>query len=157
MGRPRKPTNLRVLEGNPSKRPLPQNEPKPVPIAPKCPSWANRYGKRLWKELIPEMERLGLVTKIDGASFAAMCHSYGVWVECEQYLKKHGRTYEYTNKAGETNMIARPEVAIGQKALAEFRRWAAEFGLTPAARTKIEVKVQTEEDPMEVLLNRSGG
>lgn len=36
-GKKPKPTNLKILEGNPGKRPLNLNEPKPIPIAPECP------------------------------------------------------------------------------------------------------------------------
>ena len=44
-GRPPKPTNLRVLEGNPGTRPLDVNEPKPrirkrAPAPPK--TWATK-------------------------------------------------------------------------------------------------------------------
>lgn len=36
-GRPPKPTAIKELEGNPGKRPLNKNEPKPKQTAPKCP------------------------------------------------------------------------------------------------------------------------
>lgn len=165
-GRKNKPTHLKALEGNPGKRPLPENEPKPKPIAPECPAWLNREAKKMWKELAPELDKLGLLTSIDGYTFAAACQSYGVWVECERYFKKkdpetkipYGRTYSYTNKSGATNLIERPEVKIGQKAIAEFRAFCSEFGLTPASRTRIEVKpAGGEVDPMEELLRGSGG
>ena len=34
-----KPTKLKILEGNPGKRPLNLNEPKPKQVVPKCPDW----------------------------------------------------------------------------------------------------------------------
>jgi P27 family predicted phage terminase small subunit len=157
MGRPPKPTALHVLNGNPSKKKdLGKHEPKPAPVVkiPSPPSWMNPDGKKAWKRLGPELERLGLLTVIDIETFAAACQSYGVWVECEQYLKKNGRTYGYTNKAGETNDIARPEVKIGQKALDQFKGLMSEFGLSPASRTRIEVKPpEGGQDPMEALLS----
>jgi len=165
-GRPPKPTSLKVIEGNPGKRPLSANEPKPRPLAPRRPSWLNREGKKMWKQLAPELERLGLLTVVDGQAFAAACQSYGVWVECERFFKKknpdtgrpYGRTYEYTNKHGDTNVIERPEVKIGQKALEAFRAFCSEFGLTPASRTRINVKLaEGELDPMEALLQKTGG
>ena len=160
----KKPTALKVLEGNPGKRPLPQNEPKPAPVVkvPKPPSWMNSDGKRAWKRLAPELERLGLLTVADLETFAAACQAYGIWVECERFFKKkdpetkkvYGRTYEYTNKAGEANEVARPEVKIGQKALDQFKGLMSEFGLSPASRTRIEVKPPEEgQDPMEALLS----
>ncbi|AEE98037.1 phage terminase small subunit P27 family [Mahella australiensis] len=152
-GRPPKPTNLKILEGNPGKRPLPSDEPKPTPLTPDCPTWLNKDAKKLWKQLIPELEQLGLMTVIDGQAFAALCQSYGIWVECERFLKKNGRTYEYTNKGGAVNIVERPEVKIGNRALLNFRSLCSEFGLTPAARTRIEVKAFSEDsDPMEQLL-----
>ena len=163
-GRPKKPTALKVLEGNPGKRPLPENEPKPAPVVgtPKPPAWLNTEGKKAWKRLAPELERLGLLTIVDLEAFAAACQAYGIWVECERFFRKkdpktekrYGRTYEYTNKAGETNEIARPEVSISQKALDQFKSFMTEFGLTPASRTRIEVKLpEGERDPMEDLLS----
>ena len=157
MGRKPVPTNLHILNGNPSrKKDLGKKEPKPTPIVktPKPPPWMNPEGKKAWKRLSPELERLGLLTTADLETFTAACQSYGLWVECEQYLKKHGRTYGYTNKAGETNDIARPEVKIGQKALDQFKGLMSEFGLSPAARTRIEVRSPEEDqDPMEALLS----
>lgn len=164
-GRPKKPTNLKVLEGNPGKRPLPQNEPKPLPISPMCPTWLNADAKRMWKKLVPALEKMRLVTSIDGEALAAACQSYGIWVECEKYFKKKdddgklfGRTYLYENKNGSVNELPRPQVAIGNKALSEFRAFCSEFGLSPASRTRIEIpKFGEEDDPMERLLRNQGG
>ena len=47
-GRP-KPTNLKLIEGNPGKRPLPGNEPKPKPKAPSMPSDLDYQAKKTWK------------------------------------------------------------------------------------------------------------
>jgi P27 family predicted phage terminase small subunit len=156
-GRPPKPTALHVLNGNPSKLNLKKREttePKPKPIAPKRPAWVTGEGKRMWDKLVPELERLGLFTAVDGEAFAAACHSWGTYVYCQKYLKKNGLTYEYENKSGAVNEIERPEVKIGQKALDHFRAFCSEFGLTPASRTRIEVKTpESQEDPTEALLS----
>ncbi len=154
MGRPPKPTNLKILEGNPGKRPLPKNEPKPKPLAPKRPPWLTGEGKKMWERLSPELERLGLLTVIDGETFAAMCARWKTFVECERYLKKNGLTYTYINTQGAENEVERPQVRIGQKALDQFRSFCSEFGLTPSSRTRIEVKpAEGEDDPMEALLS----
>ena len=153
-GRKPKPTALKVLEGNPGKRPLPNNEPKPKPIAPERPAWLTGEGKKMWDKLAPELERVGLLTSVDGEAFAAACQCWKTYVECQRYLKKHGYTYEYENKAGAVNEIERPQVKIGQKALDQFKAFCTEFGLTPSSRTRIEIKHgQEDEDPMEALLS----
>lgn len=157
-GRPPKPTNLKVLEGNPGKRPLPVNEPKPKPIPPKCPAWMAIEGKKLWKKLMPELERLGLMTTVDGAAFEAVCQNYATWVKCEKHLKKHGLTMEVETRGGGIYEMQRPEVSIGQKSLKSVHTFMVEFGLTPAARVRLGTKPAGEnDDPMEALLRRVGG
>jgi len=156
-GRPKKPTALRAIEGNRSKRPLPENEPKPAPVVdvPEPPSWLNRYAKREWRERAPELVKVGLLTKADVASFTMLCQAYGKWEEHERYIKKHGDTFTYTNKAGAENEVERPQVKLAHKAYERYKALCTEFGVTPASRTRIEVKPEEKEsDPMEALLSR---
>lgn len=148
------PTNLRVLNGNPSKRPLPQNEPKPKPIAPKCPQWLDKDAKTEWKRVATELEKLGLLTQIDRTAMAAYCQSYSRWKEAETALSKHGTVFKTPN--GYIQQL--PQVAIANKYAKMMKEFSQEFGLTPASRTRIEVKPAGEkEDPMEKLLRNQGG
>jgi len=154
MGRPPKPTALKLLEGNPGKRPLPESEPKPVPTAPKRPAWLTGEGKKMWERLAPQLEALGLLTQIDGEAFAAVCQCWKTFVECQRHLKKHGLTYVYINTLGAENEIERPQVKIGQKALDQFKSFCSEFGLTPSSRTRITIETPSGEiDPMEGLIS----
>lgn len=107
----------------------------------------------MWDKLAPELERLGLFTVVDGEAFAAACQCWKTYVECVRYLKKHGLTYIYTNKAGAENELERPQVKIAQKALDQFKAFCTEFGLTPSSRTRIDTKSLDEDDPMEALLS----
>lgn len=155
MGRKKKPTNIKLIEGNPGQRPLPKNEPKPAPKAPKRPAWLTGEGRKVWERVAPELERLGLLTLVDGESLAAACQSWKTYVDCQRYLKKHGMTYTYINKFGAENEVERPQVKIAQKALDQFKSFCTEFGLTPASRARIEVKPEEpEQDPMEELLSK---
>ncbi len=45
-GRKPKPTAVKQLEGNPGKRQLNANEPKPAARAPSCPKWLEDDAKR---------------------------------------------------------------------------------------------------------------
>ena len=152
------PTNLKVLYGNPGKRPLNQHEPKPVPVSPKPPTWLPSEAKTMWKHLAPQLETLGLLTKIDGYAFAAVCQSYATWAKCQRYLLKHGLTMEIMKEDKDGNPYTsyiqqRPEVSIGNKALLSFKAFCSEFGLTPSSRAGISTKPAEDElDPMEALL-----
>ena len=69
-GRKPKPTALKLLEGNPGKRPLNANEPIPPQGEVKCPSWLLPEAKKEWKRLAPAMESMGILTLADEKAFA---------------------------------------------------------------------------------------
>lgn len=145
-----KPTVLKVLEGNPGKRPLNQNEPKPKPIAPKCPSWLDKEAKREWKRVAPELERLGLLTVVDGAALAAYCQAYARWKQAEEIIKREGMTV--TTESG--YVMPHPAVKIAEKAQQLIKAFCAEFGLTPSSRSRMSLPEQKEEDEFEEFLSR---
>ena len=156
VGRKPKPSNLKVIEGNPGKRPLPENEPKPAPVieTPAPPGWLNKDGKQMWKDRVPDLINIGLLTNIDIDSFAMCCHVYGVFREAERDIKKKGRYHKYVNKFGAENEVERPQAKTANKAYAEYCKMMSEFGLSPASRTRIEVKpAEDGQDPMEALLS----
>src|SRR4051812_21402132 len=61
-GRKPKPTHLKLLDGNPGKRPLNAGEPKPERRIPTCPAHLNPTAKAEWKRLARQMHVLGIVT-----------------------------------------------------------------------------------------------
>jgi transposase InsO family protein len=71
----------------PGKRPL-GHSLQPSPIAPPIPSWLPAEAKKRWKELAPELEKLGLFTSIDGPVFALMLTHYAFAEEAIKEIKK---------------------------------------------------------------------
>ena len=69
-GRKPKPTALKVLEGNPGKRPLNDHEPIPPKGELKCPSWLLPEAKKEWKRLASSLEAMGVLTMADLTAFA---------------------------------------------------------------------------------------
>ena len=152
MGTPRKPTALKVLEGNPGKRPLPLHEPKPAPIMPECPSWFDAEAKSFWHKYGPKLHALGLLTEIDGPAFEAVCQRYSLWVKCEKRMKAKG----LVKKLDTGYEQQRPEVSIAKNALADVKAFLTEFGMTPASRSRISLKLDdADEDDMEKLLQKT--
>lgn len=127
------PTNLKLLRGNPGRRPINADEPKPRALPPNRPAWLTGEGKRKWLEVVPELERLNLLTVIDGAALTGFCQAWKDFVECTRFLKKRGRTF----KTETGYVVQRPEVAIAQRALQAVKAFGAEFGLTPSARVRL--------------------
>jgi phage terminase small subunit len=75
-GRKPKPTSLKVLQGNPGKRPLNENEPKPPPRLPRSPEHLSEEAKKEWRRAGKFLFQLGLVSDIDRAAFAAYCQAW---------------------------------------------------------------------------------
>lgn len=149
-----KPTNLKLLQGNPGKRPINKSEPQfPKYVEPpKPPSHLNKYGKKEWKRILPVLMNVGLMTEADYAALAAYCQSYGTWVEAEKLIKEKGFTY-ISDKG---NCIQRPEVGIASTAMKNIVTFAREFGMTPSSRSNIKVDATVEsKDPFVEFI--SGG
>lgn len=149
-GRPRKPTNLKLLEGNPGKRPLPKNEPRPKPVAPKCPTHLSAQAKREWKRISVDLETLGLLTQIDMAALAAYCMAYGRWVESENMIRKHGMLVKSPNGYP----MQSPYLAIANKAVEQMKGFLTEFGMTPSSRSRLSINDKGQEDEFDRLLGK---
>lgn len=149
-GRKPKPSALKVLEGNPGKRPMNEKEPTPEKKAPRCPSWLEPEAKKEWKRMAKTLETIGVLTEVDKSAFAGYCQAYARWKEAEEFLSKHGTIFK--TPSGYIQQV--PQVSIAQTYLKVMKDFCSEFGLTPAARTRIQVEpLHTEEDdPMEALL-----
>ena len=167
MPMPKKPTALHVLNGNPSKiKDLGKNEPKPVPIAPKCPAFLSVDAKKEWKRIAPRLEKLGLLTQIDMTALAGYCESWAQWKEAVEFIHEFGTTYTLWERNDDGSIkidihgapVMRyvqqfPHVSVANKALVNIRAFCSEFGLTPSARGRIQVPGSEEKDDMESLLS----
>lgn len=71
-GRKPKPTALKVMAGNPGKRPLPKAEPKVTGIAQR-PTWLSKDAAKVWDELAPRTAALGLLSQHDAEQFGMLC------------------------------------------------------------------------------------
>ena len=132
-GRKPKPTRLKALTGNPGKRPLNQNEPRPEPAVPACPTELNEVAQREWIRLATELGKLNLLTNLDRSALAIYCGAYALWVEATQAIQKFGIMI----KSPTGYPIQSPYVAIANRQAEIMLRVSSEFGFTPASRSRI--------------------
>lgn len=154
-GPPKKPTRLEVLQGNPGKRKINADEPQPRVGDLVPPDWLTPEAREEWDRIVPELERLKLITQIDLAMLTAYCVQWGVYVKAARQLARQGLTFKSKNKQGATYQGTRPQFSIAVRALEQCRMLAQEFGLTPAARTKL--KVEASETPRNPFTKFVGG
>jgi len=183
-GRKAKPTALKLVTGNPGKRALNQNEPIPAPTAapPIPPRHLTKAAKEEWARVCRELWLLGLLSTLDTSLLAAYCDSFATWVEARRALDAVKREENRVDRliakriaAGEEvqetnhsafgglltytsngNVIQNPLIGIMNKAKVDMIRFAAELGMTPAARSRINVsKADANADPAGKFFGRS--
>lgn len=136
-GRRPKPTKLKVLAGNPGKRPLPEGEPQFSGI-PQCPEWLTDEAKAIWADVVPELVTLGIVGRLDRMCLAIYCQTYARYMQAEAEIDKHGITIIERGRDGVILSYKKnPAVTVSIEAQKLIRSFAAEYGLTAASRTKI--------------------
>ncbi len=132
-GRKPKPTAVKILEGNPGKRKLNEHEPQPQRKAPPCPKWLEAEAKKEWRRLAKTLEAMGVLTDADMAAFAGYCQAYARWKEAEERITDRGLVIR--TPSGYPQQV--PYISIAQQYLKLMQQFAEQFGLTPAARSRI--------------------
>jgi len=141
-GPPPKPTVLKILAGNPGRRPLNEREPKPRQGLPRCPSWLDDEAKRCWNRTVSELRGMGVLTIVDGDALAAYCDTWSRWKRAILFLQKNGDVFTTRDEFGKVKFIQSwPQVGIARTLLTALNRYQAEFGLTPASRSRVSVNV----------------
>ena len=141
------PTHLKLLRGNTGKRPLNKDEPHPEPFldVPDPPLFLTGSASDEWWRTATELHRLGLLTKVDVPALAAYCFSFGQWKMAAESLERMQSGDPVMNgmllKGKYGDAIVNPLVSIVRKHAADVVRYAAEFGLTPAARSRISAGI----------------
>jgi P27 family predicted phage terminase small subunit len=147
-GPPPTPNVIKLLKGNPGRRPIrPEPQPQIPPNPPDPPAFLAGYAVDEWYRLAPELHRLGLLTIADVSAFAAYCQSYARWREAEEALARMAAK----DPAGHALLVrissgaaVNPLIKIARLAAQDMVHFAAEFGLTPVARSRISAGVAHE-------------
>jgi P27 family predicted phage terminase small subunit len=137
-GPPPKPTKIRALEGNLSRRPLNEREPVPRNEPPPRPDWLDEEAGAKWDHLVYELHNLGVLGHVDGDALAAYCDTWSRWKRAVLFLQEKGDVYTIKDADGKPKYVQQwPQVAIARNLLVILNRYHQEFGLTPASRSRI--------------------
>jgi P27 family predicted phage terminase small subunit len=131
--RGRKPTAsiIKLVTGNPGKRPPNTHEAKPAVVVPEPPASLDAVALEEWQRVTPILAEVGLITKLDRAVIAAYCTAWSRWVECERMLVFTG----FIVKSSKGVPMFSPYLTGSYKAMDYLCRLAGEIGLsTPPAR-----------------------
>jgi len=132
-GRRPKPTRLKLLTGNPGKRPLNEREPEPEPSIPDCPPELGPVARREWDRLVGELGKLRILTALDRAALASYCGAYGLWADAMEQIQKYGSMVKSPSGYPQQS----PYLAVANRQAEIMMRIASEFGFTPASSSRI--------------------
>jgi P27 family predicted phage terminase small subunit len=146
------PTQLKLLRGNPGKQKLSVDvmQPEQAPGVPDPPPFITGYAAEEWWIVAVELHNMGVLTRIDLAPLSAYCHAYGQWRMAAEALARVQDNDPVMSgmlvKSKYGVAIQNPLVYVVRKAASDMVRYAGEFGLTPAARSRIAAGVRAEQE-----------
>jgi P27 family predicted phage terminase small subunit len=145
-----KPFELKALEGGRGHRPLNLDATfRPEVGAPDAPSWLTKEGKKAWKRLSAELLYYNLLSRVDRDAFAQLCQTVGRLELIERSLGAKMKTLDDPAEAmmDKTPNGLRVQSALYQvlnKEQAKLASYLAEFGLTPAQRTRVTTAIRVQ-------------
>jgi P27 family predicted phage terminase small subunit len=134
------PDNVRALRGNPGKR-KPPSRPKAVVAQPSKPTDLKGEGLAEWNRVTPELERMGLLSRIDRGALLLYCASFGLWHETWRRIMADGPVTEDERKLPRKH----PLWQVYRDSAALVASLAKDLGLTPASRGRMTVPEKDEE------------
>jgi P27 family predicted phage terminase small subunit len=146
-GRPKKPTEIKKLQGTEDKRWLVENEMKVLPLdqIPTAPDGFDGETSEIWATVCRELQRNGLLAGCDLELLHGYCTLLRQYYLATEKLKKEGVVI--LSRHGDK--VANPWYHIQGQSLKQATQIAQLFGITPSARSRISAaapKVATKLD-----------
>jgi P27 family predicted phage terminase small subunit len=134
-GRKPKPTYLKIIEGNPGKRPLNDAEPQPTEDIGGPPDWMTEREQAIWREAL-RCAPNGMVKRLDIGVFAAWVGAYAIWEDAKQRVSRFGTM---VRSPVQNVPIQNPYLAVVNKQALLMAKLSAELGFTPSARSRVKI------------------
>lgn len=147
-GRPAKPIEAHILGGTfRADRHAKKRNPQPKRGRPTCPAWLDLAAKKKWRQLVPELDRLNMLTIVDGDMLACFCVAWSEHLAATELLAKEGHIV----KNEVTGAIKpHPAIAMQRSAWQALRSFGALFGLDPSSRARLDVPLPEEDDSQSI-------
>lgn len=155
-GRPKQPTQLRILRGNPSKEKIPTDEPQPAAdrIAP--PAFCTGAAADKFNELAPQLHAIGVLTNVDLDALGRYCVIHVEWVKHIGICQRGGDILIGRDDSGRVKYTqVGPSATLVRQHGQTLLRLAQEFGLTPSSRTALSTTEAGTGDPLSTWLQKN--
>jgi P27 family predicted phage terminase small subunit len=149
-GRKPIPTHTKELMGNPGKRALNRNEPKPEGDLYAAPGWMSDSQREGWAYAITHAPA-GLLKQLDRSILA-------IWVVAEDLHREAAEKvaqYGLLTKSPNAGLpLQSPYLAILNKQAQIMLKAGAELGFSPSSRSRVQVTPDPREGPFAALRKR---
>lgn len=152
------PNNVHLLRGNPSKKSAAEllDDFNPEVEIPSAPKWIWPEARKEWRRIGNELQRYGLVSKLDRAALVLYCQAWAKLVWAETMLSRAMAAAEEKRleaeakgevwKGGDGIMVPSPNGAlvyshhwvVQRRAAQEVHWYLQSFGLSPASRGRVK-------------------
>jgi P27 family predicted phage terminase small subunit len=130
------PQELKELQGTARADRGPKN-PVKFSGVPRPPAFLTTEAKVEWRRLAPQLERLGLLTTGDRATFALYCQAWADFRWSVDFLRNREKIVRSVKGLKQIH----PALTYRRQSSELILRLAMEFGMTPAARAQVEAQI----------------
>jgi len=122
------------------------------------PEHLSEIASEIWREIMPELVAVGMLTTHDLLGLGQLCEAYSDWCTARSTLALNGGNYYREQKQGrdgaiiEGNWKLHPAYYALSDADRRLRGWCQEFALSPAVRMRFMSKVPVR-DPRQGVID----
>lgn len=152
-GRKRKPAALKKLEGTFRSDRAKDSLEVPAGLPPK-PTWADvdPVASALYDEVATHCYKMGVGTEADGLAFALLADQLSIYLRLRAAVAADGPLVDVMMSNGAIQQKTHPALAQMNSSYGQIVKMMTEFGLTAAARTKVDATKPIEADSFEAFL-----
>lgn len=137
-GRKPLPSNVHVLNGNPSKKSQAELDAPELELdetMPEPPAEVLEQPEALaeWNRIVPQLHAAGIIRAVDQTSLSTYCCTYAEWIKALAAIRK-SRVIR-TNKG---ELKVNPMFKVMTDCSKQMARYLVEFGLTPSSRVRFK-------------------
>jgi P27 family predicted phage terminase small subunit len=155
-GRRPEPTILKIAKGNPGKRAINHNEPKPASDGISPPDWVTGKSLDKWNELVPKLLGMGVMTNADIDTVARYCSMHEQYLKYLDQVRRGLDVLVIRDDSGKVKyMQSTPAATMMAKLAASMLRIEQEFGLTPSSRSGLSASQSQQQDELDDFLKRN--
>jgi P27 family predicted phage terminase small subunit len=118
----------------------------PLLLPPDMPSWLPPVAKRRWRELVPELDRAGLLSRLDQSVLVVHVLAWARFRQASEAVAELGVVIP-----GTKGPRKHPALQVVREAEATLIRSGRELGLSPAARQGLDVAIVDDDDADDIL------